>query len=113
VYCELNTWIEAAAITTGRVFRRVSSAGKPWGEGVTEKLAWHIVKEFATKTGMNNLAPHDLRRYAESRIMPNRLTWATRAGLLYLAVRHNPEPNRRRLKGCNQALIPSYSSASG
>jgi site-specific recombinase XerD len=62
VYCELNTWIDAAAITTGRVFRRVSSAGKPWGVGVTEKLAWHIVKEFATKTGMNNLAPHDLRR---------------------------------------------------
>ena len=62
VYCELNTWIKAAAITTGKVLRRVSSADKSWGEGVTEKLAWHVVKEFATKTGVNNLAPHDLRR---------------------------------------------------
>ena len=57
-----NTWIKAAAITTGKVLRRVSSADKSWGEGVTEKLAWHVVKEFATKTGVNNLAPHDLRR---------------------------------------------------
>ena len=62
VYRELSTWIEAAGITTGKVFRRVSSAGKAWGAGVTEKLAWHIVKEFATKIGVKNLAPHDLRR---------------------------------------------------
>ena len=71
VYCELGAWIDAAAIKTGKVFRRVSSAGKAWGEGVTEKLAWHVVKEFARKTRVNNLAPHDLRRYAECRIMPN------------------------------------------
>ena len=62
VYCELNTWIEAAGIKIGKVFRRVSTAGKPWGDGVTDKLAWHVVKEFATKTGVPNLAPHDLRR---------------------------------------------------
>jgi site-specific recombinase XerD len=62
VYCELSTWMEAAGIKGGRVFRRVSSAGKSWGDGVTEKLAWHIVKEFATKTGVASLAPHDLRR---------------------------------------------------
>ena len=39
VYCELSTWMEAAGIKGGRVFRRVSSAGKSWGDGVTEKLA--------------------------------------------------------------------------
>lgn len=44
------------------MFRRVSSAGKAWGDGVTEKLAWHVVKEFAEKTGVSKLAPHDLRR---------------------------------------------------
>ena len=62
VYCELSTWMEAAGIKGGKVFRRVSSAGKSWGDGVTEKLAWHVVKEFATKTGVASLAPHDLRR---------------------------------------------------
>ena len=34
---ELSTWMEAAGITRGRVFRRVSSAGKSWGDGVTEE----------------------------------------------------------------------------
>jgi len=64
VYRELSTWTEAAGIHSERVFRRVSSASKPWGDGVTEKLAWHVVKEFGTKTGVANLAPHELRRYA-------------------------------------------------
>ena len=41
---------------------RVSSAGKVWGERVTEKLVWHVVKEFAAKIGIGKLAPHDLRR---------------------------------------------------
>ena len=62
VYRELRVWFEAAGIKTGKVFRRVSSAGKAWGNGVTEKLAWHVVKEFAEKTGVGKLAPHDLRR---------------------------------------------------
>jgi site-specific recombinase XerD len=46
----------------GRLFRRVSSAGRAWGEGVTEKAVWHVVKEFAAKIGVTKLAPHDLRR---------------------------------------------------
>jgi integrase len=62
VYCELSRWIEAAGIKSRKVFRRVSSAGKPWGDGVPEKLAWHVVREFAAKTGVAHLAPHDLRR---------------------------------------------------
>ena len=51
VYTELSNWVEAARINSGKVFRRVSSADKPWGDRVTEKLAWHVVREFATKTG--------------------------------------------------------------
>src|SRR5689334_17211202 len=39
-----------------------SSADKAWGDGVTEKPAWHVVKDFAGKTAVSNLAPHDLRR---------------------------------------------------
>jgi integrase len=72
VHGQLNEWTKAAGIETGKVFRRVSSAGRPWGEEVTEKLVWQVVKESAAKTGVGKLAPHDLRRYAECRIMPNR-----------------------------------------
>src|SRR6201997_2291979 len=52
----------AAAIGRGRLFRRVTKAGTTWGEGMTEKAVWHIVKEAASDVGIANLAPHDLRR---------------------------------------------------
>jgi site-specific recombinase XerD len=58
----MATWMSAAEISTGRLFPRVSSAGKVWGEAITEKLVWHVVKEFAAKIGVDKLAPHDLRR---------------------------------------------------
>src|SRR3989454_10831290 len=45
----LDDWMTAASINTGNLFRRVSSAGRVWGEAVTEKLVWHVVKEFAAK----------------------------------------------------------------
>jgi site-specific recombinase XerD len=30
--------------------------------GITEKVIWCVVKEFASKTKLGSLAPHDLRR---------------------------------------------------
>ena len=53
----LDDWTTAAEIRAGRLFRRVSTAGKVWGEAVTEKLVWHVVKEFAAKIGVSKLAP--------------------------------------------------------
>ena len=29
---------------------------------MTEKVVWHVIKEFAAKLGVPKLAPHDLRR---------------------------------------------------
>ncbi len=62
VYSLVDDWTKSAGIDSGRLFRRVSSAGRAWGEGVTEKSVWHVVKEFAAKIGVPKLAPHDLRR---------------------------------------------------
>ena len=62
VYRAMNDWMVATGIQAGKLFRKVSSAGKPWGDGVTEKLVWHVVKEFAARIGNDRLAPHDLRR---------------------------------------------------
>lgn len=59
---ELNEWLIAAAIDRGRLFRRVNKVGRAWGEGITEKAVWHIVKEAANTVGIARLAPHDLRR---------------------------------------------------
>ena len=58
----LNEWLAAAAVNRGRLFRGVSKAGRIWGEGITEKAVWHIVKEAANGVGVPKLAPHDLRQ---------------------------------------------------
>jgi len=37
VKCELQEWLNAAAIDPGKLFRRVNKAGRTWGDGMTEK----------------------------------------------------------------------------
>src|SRR5215467_91097 len=56
----LDVWSMAAGLSAGRVFRCVCRAGKPWGDGVTERVVWHIVKNCAKRAGIDKLAPHDL-----------------------------------------------------
>ena len=51
-----------ADITKGKLFRCVCRSGTSWGDGMTEKVVWHVVKTYATKLGIPKLAPHDLRR---------------------------------------------------
>jgi hypothetical protein len=58
----LDEWIRAAELHAGKVFRCVCRAGKCWGDGVTERVVWHVVKSYAAKVGLAGLAPHDLRR---------------------------------------------------
>jgi site-specific recombinase XerD len=57
----LDVWLKGAEITSGRLFRRVNRAGRVWGESMTEKVVWHVVREFAAKAAIDKLAPHDLR----------------------------------------------------
>ena len=33
-----------------------------WGNGITEKVIWHVVKDAARKAGISKLSPHDCRR---------------------------------------------------
>jgi site-specific recombinase XerD len=42
--------------------------GKTWGERLTEKAVWHVVREYAAKAGIDKLAPHDLRRRTCARL---------------------------------------------
>jgi len=60
VRIELNDWLAAAAIDRGKLFRRVNKVGRAWGEGMTVKAVWHIVKESAKNIGVAKLAPHEL-----------------------------------------------------
>jgi site-specific recombinase XerD len=62
VIVELNEWLRAAEISRGRIFRKVTKMGRIWGDSMTEKAVWHVVKECAKTIGVAKLAPHDLRR---------------------------------------------------
>ena len=58
----IDTWVAAASIKEGRLFRCVSRKGSVWGDGITEKVIWHIVKGSAATAGISKLSPHDCRR---------------------------------------------------
>ena len=58
----VDVWIMAAGINGGAIFRRVSRLDKIWGDGITPKAIWHVVKAAAKRADIKNLAPHDLRR---------------------------------------------------
>ena len=58
----IDVWTAAAKVGTGPLFRCVTRRGSAWGNGITEKVIWHVVKECATKAGIPKLAPHDCRR---------------------------------------------------
>jgi site-specific recombinase XerD len=58
----IDDWLNAADIRRGKLFRCVCRRGTVWGAEITEKVVWHVVKEYATKLGVSQLAPHDLRR---------------------------------------------------
>lgn len=58
----IDVWLTAAGIESGPLFRCVCRAGKSWGNGISEKTVWHVVKKTAASMNIPNLAPHDLRR---------------------------------------------------
>jgi hypothetical protein len=53
----LDQWLQSANIMSGELFRRVHNIGKPWGNGLTEKAVWHVVREYAAKVSIDKLAP--------------------------------------------------------
>jgi|SRR5580704_5662152 integrase len=67
----IDEWKEAVCITEGALFRSINKTGRVWGTGMTPKVLWEVVRAAAKRAGIEKLAPHDLRRYAECRIMPN------------------------------------------
>jgi hypothetical protein len=55
----------------GKIFRAVARAGKVWGKGISQNVVWYVVRTCCQKAGLEHIAPHDLRSYAEPRIMPS------------------------------------------
>jgi site-specific recombinase XerD len=58
----IDDWLAIAQLAHGKIFRCVCPKGTVWGTEITEKVVWHVVKEYAGRLGISKLAPHDLRR---------------------------------------------------
>lgn len=58
----IDDWLRASGVSRGRLFRRVCRTGMIWGTDMTEKVVWHVVKQYAMQMGISKIAPHDLRR---------------------------------------------------
>jgi integrase len=58
----VDAWTMTAGITEGRVFRAINNAGRIWGDGMSPKVLWDVVRAAAAHAGIEKLAPHDLRR---------------------------------------------------
>jgi site-specific recombinase XerD len=96
----IDEWLVAAAISAGRLFRCVCRAGKHWGDGVTERLVWHVVKQYARKLGFAQVAPHDLRRSCA------KLCHASGGELdqIQFLLGHVSVPTTERYLGCKQQI---------
>jgi integrase len=62
VKSKVDAWLAAAAISRGPVFRAINKAGRVWGDGMSPKVLWDVVRTAAARAGIDKLAPHDLRR---------------------------------------------------
>lgn len=62
VKTRIDEWTVASGTAAGRLFRSINKNGVVWGEGLTEKVVWYVVKTFAKTVGIEKVAPHDLRR---------------------------------------------------
>jgi integrase len=58
----VDIWLQHSGISDGKVFRQVLKGGILEGDGVTANVIWYAVKRCAGQAGIDNLAPHDLRR---------------------------------------------------
>lgn len=62
VMAGIDSWMTAAGITTGTLFRSINEACRIWGTGFSPKVIWGEVKRKAMESQVPSLAPHDLRR---------------------------------------------------
>jgi integrase len=53
----VDAWTTAASITHGPVFRAMNKAGRIWGDGMSPKVLWDVVRAAAARAGSTNWLP--------------------------------------------------------
>jgi hypothetical protein len=62
-------------LSAGKLFRRVSKNGRPWGDGLTEKAVWHVVREMPIKRASRGSLPTTFGGHARGCVMPRAANW--------------------------------------
>lgn len=58
----IDEWTATAGFSAGRVFRPVNKGDRLCGDSMTAQSIFETVKKYAAEIGLENIAPHDLRR---------------------------------------------------
>jgi site-specific recombinase XerD len=58
----IDAWTSAAGFSEGPVLRRVNRGDQAQGSGMSEKVVWQLLQQYAAAAGVPGIAPHDLRR---------------------------------------------------
>ena len=58
----MQSWIAAANLRSGTIFRAINKAGRIAANGFSPKVIWEVVKDASSRCAMPGVAPHDLRR---------------------------------------------------
>lgn len=53
----LDRWTGVSGIKDGCLFRAIIKSGKIWGEGMTPKVLWEVVKRAAQAAGIDSWHP--------------------------------------------------------
>lgn len=105
VKASIDRWTSAANIAAGKLIRCVCRAGKYWGDGLTERVVWRVVKHYAKKLGLFQLAPHDLRRSCAKLCH----TAGGELEQIQFLLGHVPVQTTERYLGCKQRISGAVS----
>jgi site-specific recombinase XerD len=61
-WTRLTAWLDAADLQDGPMFTRIRRHGAMTSERMTSQSVYHILHERSLQAGIENVAPHDLRR---------------------------------------------------
>jgi integrase len=62
VKAAVDDWLASAGVTTGPIFRAINKAKRIGKTAFSPKVIWGVVKAGCSKCGLDNVAPHDMRR---------------------------------------------------
>src|SRR5215472_6020583 len=58
----IDAWTSAASFSDGSVLRRVNRGDRVQAAGMSEKVVWQLLQQYAAAVGLPGITPHDLRR---------------------------------------------------